>query len=551
MNKEEIDRLVEQIRYIILNKPISEDLKSESEELADLQEAVFYLSNCLAEANEFLKHLQKGELDAKPPSRHNFLAGNLKELHSALKHLTWQANQVAHGDYSQSVNFLGDFSTSFNEMIRQLADRESQLTVQSTLLTETVGLMKSIMDGLKEWIIVTSQESGEIIYTNHSAQQFIRKSQESKERCAAFQDLLDYITRYKQSNSENCVFEYKCDLRKKTFRIHSYAIHWSGKMAYVHFITDVTSEKAYQEQIEGLAYADELTGLYNRRFCLENLERLIDDGTEFTFCMVDLDGLKYANDNYGHAAGDTYLCTVAQEMLHTTRSTDMVCRIGGDEFAILFPHCKAHIVLRKMEEVDQALLTASQDFPMSVSYGVVHVDGKGAISPQLVMQQADAKMYILKNIKKAARISENGLIMAFAWTREMETGNPQIDAEHRELIQACNNLLAACAAGTGKEELARTVDLLNQYTRTHFSHEEALQEEYNYPDFANHKRYHQALMQVVDTLSKRLKEEGPTAQLVGEINKQLGGWLINHIKTEDVKVAQHIQACKEQSAGTD
>ena len=128
MNREDIDRLVEQIRYIILNKPISDDLKSESEELADLQEAVFYLSNCLAEANEFLKHLRNGELEAKPPSRHNFLAGNLKELHSALKHLTWQADRVAHGDYSQSVNFLGEFSRSFNEMIHQLAEREAQIS---------------------------------------------------------------------------------------------------------------------------------------------------------------------------------------------------------------------------------------------------------------------------------------------------------------------------------------------------------------------------------------------------------------------------------------
>lgn len=541
MNKEDIDHLVEQIRYIILNKPISEDLKSESEELADLQEAVFYLSNCLAEANEFLKHLRNGELDAKPPSRHNFLAGNLKELHSALKHLTWQANQVAHGDYSQSVNFLGDFSKSFNEMIRQLAERETQLKEQSTMLTETVGLMKSIMDGLKEWIIVTSQESGEIIYTNQSAQQFFHRNQEAEESCSGFQDLLDYITHYKQCNSENCVFEYKCDVRKKTFCIHSYAIRWSGKMAYVHFITDVTSEKEYREQIEGLAYVDELTGLHNRRFCLENLERLIEEGVEFTFCMVDIDGLKYANDHFGHAAGDEYLCTVAHEMLRSSRSTDMVCRIGGDEFAVLFPDCKAPVALRKMEELDQSLVAASGRFPMSISYGVVYVTGKGAISPHLVMQQADAKMYILKNIKKAARASESGVIMAFAWTREMETGNAQIDAEHKELIQACNNLLAACAAGTGKEELAQTVDFLKQYTQTHFLHEEGLQIESGYPDYKNHKKYHEALMRVVDNLAARLKEEGPTLQLVGEINKQLGIWLINHIKTEDTKVAQHIR----------
>ena len=55
LNKEDIDLLVEQIRQIILNKPIKEELKSESEELAELQEAVLYLSGLLSESNEFLK----------------------------------------------------------------------------------------------------------------------------------------------------------------------------------------------------------------------------------------------------------------------------------------------------------------------------------------------------------------------------------------------------------------------------------------------------------------------------------------------------------------
>ena len=62
MNKEDIDLLVEQIRQIILNKPIKEELKSESEELAELQEAVLYLSGLLSESNEFLKHCRQENL---------------------------------------------------------------------------------------------------------------------------------------------------------------------------------------------------------------------------------------------------------------------------------------------------------------------------------------------------------------------------------------------------------------------------------------------------------------------------------------------------------
>lgn len=134
--------------------------------------------------------------------------------------------------------------------------------------------------------------------------------------------------------------------------------------------------------------------------------------------------------------------------------------------------------------------------------------------------------------------------MAFTWSKELETGNPQIDAEHKNLIQASNDLLAACAAGQGRTELNKTIDFLQEYTKTHFSHEEALQMRSKYPDYANHKKLHQGFIRTVGDVSAQLKAEGPTVQLVGEINKLLGGWLINHIKKEDVKVAKHIQAQK-------
>ena len=436
-----------------------------------------------------------------------------------MRHLTWQANQVANGDYSQCVNFLGDFSTSFNQMIHQLAERESKLKVQSRMLAESVELMKSVMDGLKDWIIVTLRDTGEVVYANQSARQFYYDPDPGRRDCRNYQEFLDYIQHCGQSPDEGHIFEYQCSQTRKTFRIHTYGIQWNEKMACVHIISDVTSEREYQEQIEGLAYVDELTGLYNRRFCLEQLEKLLNEGTEFTFCMIDLDGLKYANDNFGHGAGDEYLRTVTRQMLEISRSTDLICRIGGDEFAALFPHCKSQVILEKMERLDQTLAENSGRFPMSVSYGVVYVSGEESLSIHALMEQADEGMYVLKNIKKAARQSSGGLVVSFAWSKELET----------------------CATGKGGDELSGTIDFLTGYTRTHFRHEEALQLRYGYPDYANHKRFHETFIKVVEDLAARLKEEGATAQLLTEMNKRLVGWLLNHIKTEDVKVARHIQ----------
>lgn len=131
--------------------------------------------------------------------------------------------------------------------------------------------------------------------------------------------------------------------------------------------------------------------------------------------------------------------------------------------------------------------------------------------------------------------------MAFTWTSALETKNEQIDTEHKSLIDAINNLLDACSKGKGRAEIANTVDFLNEYTKTHFSHEEALQQKYRYPDYVNHKKLHEGFIKTVEETSEKLKKEGPTIQLVGEINAQLGNWLLKHIKTEDVKIARHIE----------
>ena len=402
MNKEDIDLLVEQIRQIILNKPIKEELKSESEELAELQEAVLYLSGLLSESNEFLKHLQAGELDVKPPGRHNFLAGNLKELHSALKHLTWQANQIANGDYSQKVDFLGDFSASFNSMIHQLAEREAKLKHQSVELSDMVELIKSIVDGLKDWIVVIDSESDEIIYTNQSANQLFYDMEIEKNTCGKKCELIEQLRKQSQ-DCKNSIFEYTCPKSMKILRVKSFGIKWNNKAACVHCIQGVTDECEYHEQVEEMAYTDELTGLYNRRYCMKQLERQLSQKNEFSFCMIDLDGLKYANDNYGHASGDRYLKTVADEMLKISRTTDIVCRIGGDEFAILFLNCASDIALKKMKQANLSIESLSEGFLMSISYGVIHIEAGMNISPETILKWADKKMYALKNTKKHSR----------------------------------------------------------------------------------------------------------------------------------------------------
>lgn len=71
--------------------------------------------------------------------------------------------------------------------------------------------------------------------------------------------------------------------------------------------------------------------------------------------------------------------------------------------------------------------------------------------------------------------------MAYVWSKDLETGNAMIDSQHKELIEAINALLAACATGKGRAEVAKTTKFLYDYTSKHFGDEEALQLRYKYP----------------------------------------------------------------------
>lgn len=132
--------------------------------------------------------------------------------------------------------------------------------------------------------------------------------------------------------------------------------------------------------------------------------------------------------------------------------------------------------------------------------------------------------------------------MAYSWSKDLETGNALIDSQHKELFERINALLAACAAGKGRAEVVNTTKFLYEYISRHFSDEEQLQLRYKYPDYANHKQYHEGYKRVVRELAEQLNKEGPTVVLVGKVNSSIAGWLINHIKREDVKVAAHVRA---------
>ena len=134
--------------------------------------------------------------------------------------------------------------------------------------------------------------------------------------------------------------------------------------------------------------------------------------------------------------------------------------------------------------------------------------------------------------------------MAYVFTPDLETKNALIDSEHKQLIKAINDLLEACSKGQGRAQVAQTAKFVYDYTSKHFADEERLQLQYKYPDYPNHKRYHEAFKKSILDIMKKLDQQGATVAMVSEINLTLAGWITNHIKREDKKLAAFIRGEK-------
>ncbi len=126
MNKSKLGLIAESLKELAYGRvsDLMEKLPSdlEDEDLALLVEEAVKLIKSYSEAQKFLEALSDGRLEVEPPAR-NYFISPFKQLHANLKHLTWQTQQVAKGDFNQKVDFLGDFSSAFNSMIESLKEK--------------------------------------------------------------------------------------------------------------------------------------------------------------------------------------------------------------------------------------------------------------------------------------------------------------------------------------------------------------------------------------------------------------------------------------------
>jgi diguanylate cyclase (GGDEF)-like protein len=393
------------------------DVASLPEEFRELGEGLVYFSEMLMETRELAKALSRGDLSGELPRPDNELASNLKSLHAALKHLTWQTRQVAAGDYDQHVEFMGDFAAAFNQMIEQLKERRDTMRREIEIiekqrqdLERANSLFEIITARMTEWIVVLDRETGERLFTNRPVASILA-SDISESRL--YDVLLGYVNKIVGDDDQKAEeFRLAGDTTTQWFSVILYPLRWYERGAVAAVLTDVTTSMAEINRLEEVAHRDALTRAYNRYYGMNLLNEWVGQHLPFVLCFVDIDWLKYVNDVFGHMEGDRYILLVAK-LLQSFSEDSCVCRLGGDEFMILVTGISRDAVKIRLETLRDQLVSEEieclakdgKSYRGGISYGVVEIAADNALSAGDILSLADEEMYAYKKAHKAERRS--------------------------------------------------------------------------------------------------------------------------------------------------
>ncbi len=180
-----------------------------------------------------------------------------------------------------------------------------------------------------------------------------------------------------------------CDPREIVFRIKNLLQH-----------------KRLFDEVFRQSVVDGLTHSYNRRFFQHRLIDEFERGRRYkrSFCcaIIDVDNFKEINDHYGHPVGDVVLKHVARSLRRNCRTTDIVCRYGGDEFGVLLPETSiegAYVITERFREViaNKSISVGGEKFNITVSCGISSVNsGTRALDVDELVTQADVALYTSK-----------------------------------------------------------------------------------------------------------------------------------------------------------
>jgi diguanylate cyclase (GGDEF)-like protein/PAS domain S-box-containing protein len=191
-------------------------------------------------------------------------------------------------------------------------------------------------------------------------------------------------------------------------------ITFHGEPATLAYHRDITKRKMLEQKLQAISITDELTGLYNRRgffiLSLQQLKLARRTGKNALLFFADLDKLKWINDTMGHQEGDAALLETARILKDTFRESDIISRMGGDEFAVMAIDINdetAKILLSRLQTFFNAHNgRETRKYMLSLSVGVAQYDPQNPVSLDVLISRADTLMYEEKRKKQGKNRGE-------------------------------------------------------------------------------------------------------------------------------------------------
>jgi len=404
------DILFEYLRKVIYDSANAVlDVDNLPENFRDFCNGLLYFVDCVTETKQLAQSLSRGELQTELPAPENEIASPLKSLHAALRHLTWQTQQIASGDYQQRLGFMGELSSSFNAMVEQLEERQrkleseiNQIQSKTASLEQSNLLLTSLMHNVSQQIFVIDRDTHAILLMNDAA------AKESDNDGNYADHLIRAMTErsgeFKRGSDVEVV--YAQGGKERYLIVKPYQLEWNGANAEVLVINDVSATRNKIKELEVHAYHDSITKLYNRAYGMLTLESWLRDHKRFVLVFVDLDNLKHINDEFGHPEGDMYILN-ASKHLKTFSPNAVVCRIGGDEFMLLVPDIGYDAAMSIMAKVNRNFqkdeFLQDKTYSYNISYGICAIEEDNTLSASDTLSIADERMYENKRMKKRTR----------------------------------------------------------------------------------------------------------------------------------------------------
>ncbi len=281
------------------------------------------------------------------------------------------------------------------------------------------------------------------------------------------------------------------------------------------------------QQLREQAIRDPLTGLYNRRYLDNTLERELAhcqrEGKALSLIMIDVDHFKKYNDCYGHQAGDNCLRNVADALQACAkRASDLVARYGGEEFTLVLADTNCADAQRVAESVRLSIEALAMPHEQSdsgrvtVSVGVAVMTEHSYREVENLLRAADLALYRAKQSGRnqvqlapetgqRPAAEEDDHLVELVWHRTYECGQALIDAEHKALFGDANRLLAAVLSARPAGAVAPLIDTLMRDIVEHFRDEETIIAAAGFPGAAEHATIHRELTDRAGELAGRFQ----------------------------------------------